>query len=66
MDENRIAEELRAQVARLNGIMAEAARLGLRVELHSTLHQTAAGEAMPVLDATVYKRLAGPARGSGE
>lgn len=66
MDENRIAENLRTQVALLNKAMAEAARLGLRVELRSTAHQTAAGEAAPVLDVTVYKRLPGPARGSGE
>jgi hypothetical protein len=57
MDEARIAEELRAKVVLLNEAMAEAARSGLRVELHTSAHQTAAGEAMPVLDVVVYKRL---------
>lgn len=57
MDEARIAAELRAQVVLLNEAMAEAARAGLRVELHTSAHQTASGEAMPVLDVVVYKRL---------
>lgn len=57
MNDDEVAQAVRAAVAALNEAMTAAARQGIAVELRTTAHQTTNGVPQVVAEARLFKRL---------
>ena len=58
MTDEQLAAAVRDAIVRLNTSLADAARAGLAVTLHSTSHQTShTGYEQVVVEAEIFKRL---------
>ncbi|HEY0837036.1 MAG TPA: hypothetical protein VGE72_24205 [Azospirillum sp.] len=57
MKDEQLAREVRDAVAKLNEVLARAARQNLAVHLRTTVHQTTGGVEQVVVETKIFKQL---------
>lgn len=57
MKDEQLAQQVRDTVAKLNEVLAEAARQSLAVNLRTTSHQSTHGVEQVVVEARIFKQL---------